>query len=53
MPQKRLIELMTHYFETAFEAAGLPFDYDNVSEIEEMVELIIEVAAREVEARSR
>jgi hypothetical protein len=38
-------ELLTHYMQQAWEAAGLPWGGDNESEMAEVVDLIIEAGA--------
>ncbi len=43
----QLAALMVHYFRTAFEAAGISFDGDHRSEVEEMANLIVTIARSE------
>lgn len=38
-------ELLAHYFEVVFTRAGLDWDYDKQSEIEELVDALIAAAA--------
>ncbi len=46
MSIRRVESLLTHYFRTAFEAAGLRWDSDHASEIGQLADAI-EMAARD------
>lgn len=42
--QQRAADTLVHYLRTAFEAADLKWDSDNVSEVEDIVDSIVEAA---------
>ena len=44
-------ELLSHYLQMAWEAAGLGWDGDNIAEVGEIVSLITEAAAEAAQAR--
>lgn len=47
--RERAASLLTHYFRTAFEGAGLDWGHDNYSEVEEIVDAIADMVAEAVE----
>ena len=47
----RAKKLLVHYFRLVMEAATVKFDSDNISEIEEIVDAIIEAADNEAADR--
>lgn len=51
--QQRAADLLAHYFRTAFEAAGIRWDGDHASEIEEAVEAIADMVRAEVREQLR
>lgn len=54
MPARdRAADLLVHYFRAAFEGAGLNWDYDNRSEVEQIVDAIAAMSAEAVEAPPR
>lgn len=46
--QKIAIGTLRHYLETAYTAAGLTWEYDNTSEVENIVDAIVSAAVDEV-----
>jgi hypothetical protein len=42
MSKQKAVSLLTHYFQTAFKAAGLKWDSDNDMEMEQIVDEILE-----------
>jgi hypothetical protein len=46
--QQRAAGLLAHYFMTAFQAAGLDWDSDHASEVEEMVEAFTDIVRDEI-----
>lgn len=46
--QQRLVGLLDHYFRTAFEAAGLDWDGDHSTEVEEMVDAMTDIVRDEI-----
>jgi hypothetical protein len=44
----RAIDLLTHYFRTVFEAAGLSWDADHASEVEELVDALRNMVREEI-----
>lgn len=49
--QKIAIGTLRHYLETAYQAAGLTWEYDNTSEVENIVDAIVSAAVDEVDRR--
>jgi len=45
--EERLADLLGHYFKTAFEAAGLPWDGDHYAEIGDIAALVVGIAREE------
>lgn len=45
--QDRLADLLGFYFKTAFEAAGVPWDSDNYSEMDDLAAAVTAVAREE------
>lgn len=48
--QTEAANLLTHYFRTAFEAAGLEWDGDNTVEMEEIIHQLAAVAREQADA---
>lgn len=46
--QQRATSLFSHYFRTAFKAAGLDWDGDHQSEIEEAVDALVDMVRDEI-----
>jgi hypothetical protein len=42
--RRRAKDLLVHYFKVVFERAGIPWDGDNIIEIEQIVDEIIQAA---------
>lgn len=51
--QQRTTEMLAFYFKTAFEAAGIQWDSDHYSEIEEAVERIADMIREQVRVEMR
>lgn len=49
--QKIAIGTLRHYLETAYQAAGLTWEYDNTSEVENIIDAIVSAAVDEVDRR--
>lgn len=45
---ERLADLLGFYLKTAFEAAGLPWDGDHYSEVQEMANFVVDIAREEI-----
>lgn len=45
--------LLRHYIQTSFEGSGLQWDNDNVSEVDEIVDLIIDATIQTIETKQK